>query len=1190
MQLGEIVGRILSSKKFVEAERAKNAPARRGEASVIPSARQVQPDFLIGNGEMGERIRALDWSQTPLGRIENWPQSLKTAVQIMLDSRYPMFVWWGAELTNLYNDYHVAVHGNRHPLALGQSARDVWTEVWAILGPQTETVLREGRSTWNEEILLPLERNGYPEETYFTFSYSPVRGPDGTVQGLFGVCTEDTSRVVARRRLKILRDLGERTLQESKTVERAVTAATRTLGDNPLDIPFALVYLLDHDGCTANFAAAAPRELPPVPREVRLGVDNDIFSFSSVLKTTATGTIDNFDIVLGGFAGEAWPEAIERAAVVPLAKTGIEGIPAGFLVAGVSPRLKFDDDYRSFLGLAGGQIATAIANARAYEEERKRAEALAELDRAKTAFFSNVSHEFRTPLTLLLGPLESVLAKQDAIPSSERAQLETAHRSSLRLLKLVNSLLDFSRIEAGRVTARYEPVELASFTADLASNFRSAMEAGGLQFNVDCPALPQPVYVDREMWEKIVLNLLSNAFKFTFEGCVSVKLKSDNNEAILTVADTGVGIPEGELPHIFERFHRVENARGRTYEGTGIGLALIQELAKLHGGNVQVQSRLGEGSTFKVSIPFGTKHLPSDRVSAISGNQPSTAVRAQPFTAEALTWVATEARTRPIEDLPVDSGENVAYRPRVLLADDNSDMREHISHLLGSRYDIVAVSNGSAALEEARRTPPDLVLSDVMMPGLNGFELLKELRADVRLREVPVILLSARAGEEARVDGINAGANDYLIKPFSARELFARVSTTLRLATIRREYEQRLEADLEAVTRLNDVGRRCIRTGNDFEGNLKEILATAIWITGGDKGNIRLLDAGSGALKIAAQSGFEESFLAFFDTAIEEEPGGAALRSGERIIVEDVTQSAIFVRQPGLKVLLDAGVRAVQSTSLISSSGRTFGMISTHFSQPHRPSERDLRLLDLLALQAADYLERLEIEKELRNVNADLEQFAYSASHDLQEPLRTVKIFSELLAGKYREKLDGQAREYLDNVKSGATRMEGLVRDLLSYTQVSRFERPVEPEDAKDALDGALVNLGGAIAESGAKIDSDPLPSLPVHHIQLQQLFQNLIGNAIKYRTPGVAPVVHIATKQQNGTYLFSVSDNGIGIEAQYRERIFGLFKRLHAADRYSGTGVGLAICQRIVDGYHGRIWVESEPGKGSTFFFTLPV
>jgi PAS domain S-box-containing protein len=1078
-----------------------------------------------------------------------------------------------------------------------------------------------------------------------------------------------------------------------------------------------LIYLIDKEKSHAHLVASTGLEINDnaarASVDLKAVVQGPMWPLRRVLEVSSPELVTDLKARFGPLPGGLWPEPAEAGLVLPIASPG-QTHPTGFLIVGLSPRRILDAEYRGFFDLIVGHLSTAVANARANEEERRRAAALAEVDRAKTQFFSNVSHEFRTPLTLMLGPPEAMLEKRGSMPPEDQAQVEAAHRNGLRLLKLVNSLLDFSRIEAGRVQACYEPVDLATLTADLASNFRSAMEAGGLKLNVDCPSLTRPVYVDREMWEQVVLNLLSNAFKFTFGGSVSVKLESDGNNAILTVADTGVGIPDTELPHIFERFHRAENTRGRTYEGTGIGLALVQELVKLHGGNVHVQSRMGEGTTFTVSVPFGTEHLPSDRIGASVGSQPSTAVRARPFTAEALTWVAPEDLAGPIEDIHVGTGEHAGYRHRVLLADDNSDMRDHIAHILGSRYDIVTVSNGRAALEEARRMLPDLLLSDVMMPELDGFGLLKELREDPRLREVPVILLSARAGEEARAGGINAGADDYLIKPFSARELSARVSTTLRLATMRREYEQRISADLQALRRIQEVGTRLIGS-HDLRARLSEILAAAAELIGTDKGNIQLYDPESRVLRIVVHQGFGERFLNRFLNRGWTEVCDVAARKIERMIWEDIAIEPALQGTEDLEIILGDRIRAIQSTPIVGLGGQLLSFLNNHYRVPHRPGERDLRLLDLLARMAAEFIERSqseealrssearfrtlaeaipqlcwmaygdghvfwhnrrwyeytgttfeqmegsgwhmlhdpemlpavverwtesirsgepfemvfplkggdgvfrpfltrvvplcdstgrvtrwfgtntdvselkEIEKELRNVNADLEQFAYSASHDLQEPLRTVKIFSQLLAGKYRDRLDGQALEFLDNIRLGGMRMEGLVRDLLSYTQVNRFERPVEPVDAQSALHGALSNLGGATAESGAKIDSDPLPSLPVHTAHLQQLFQNLVSNVIKYGRPGVAPVVHIGVKRQNGTYLFSVSDNGIGIEAQYKDRIFGLFKRLHTADKYSGTGIGLAICQRIVERYHGRIWVESEPEKGSTFFFTLP-
>ena len=423
---------------------------------------------------------------------------------------------------------------------------------------------------------------------------------------------------------------------------------------------------------------------------------------------------------------------------------------------------------------------------------------LAELDVAKTAFFNNISHEFRTPLTLMLGPLEDELAElANSGSSARRVRVDTAHRNCLRLLKLVNSLLDFSRIEAGRMEAIYEPTDLANLTAELASNFGSAADRAGLTLTVDCPPLGEPIYVDREMWEKIVLNLLSNAFKHTFEGGIAVRLRWIDRSAQLTIEDSGVGIAAEELPRLFDRFHRVKGALSRTHEGTGIGLALVQELVHLHSGSVRVESEVGRGSRFIVTLVAGTAHLPTDKVAA-EAQVPATSRRAEAYVQEALHWSVT-----PIDvQFPDSAGVPAPQLPkaRVLLVDDNADMRRYVARLLSDVYEVVAVADGQEALDAARASPPDLVLSDVMMPRLDGFGLVRALRADERTRTLPIILLSARAGEEAAVESLGTGADDYLVKPFSARELLARVRTHVELARERRAWESELERRVKERT------------------------------------------------------------------------------------------------------------------------------------------------------------------------------------------------------------------------------------------------------------------------------------------------------------------------------------------------------------------------------------------------------
>jgi PAS domain S-box-containing protein len=527
---------------------------------------------------------------------------------------------------------------------------------------------------------------------------------------------------------------------------------------------------------------------------------------------------------LGELPAGALAIPLQQALVLPIRSAGQDSV-VGVLMVGINPGRVLDKDYRHFLEMTAGHLATAIANADAYEAERKRAEALAELDRAKTTFFSNVSHEFRTPLTLMLGPAEDALADTDApLPPQQRERIEILHRNGLRLLKLVNTLLDFSRIESGRIQIIYEPTDLATLTTELASVFRSTIERVGLTFTVDCPPLPEPIYVDREMWENIILNLLSNAFKFTFEGEIAVTLRWAGTRVDLAVRDTGVGIPPEELSHIFDRFYRLPGTKGRTYEGTGIGLSLVQELVRLHGGSIEVSSLVDRGSTFTVFIPTSSAHLPKERIGA-TRTVVSTAIGASPYVEEALRWLPREegetrrggGKESVAEEFPLSPSHLVpvsSSSARILLADDNGDMRDYVKRLLGDRYEVEAVNDGIAALAAIRERVPDLVLTDVMMPRLDGFGLLKKLRANSDTREIPIIMLSARAGEESRVEGLEAGADDYLIKPFSARELLARVESNLKMARLRQKAarrEQLMRRKAEALAARLAVERDRLR-------------------------------------------------------------------------------------------------------------------------------------------------------------------------------------------------------------------------------------------------------------------------------------------------------------------------------------------------------------------------------------------
>ncbi|WP_309087731.1 ATP-binding protein [Phenylobacterium sp.] len=776
----------------------------------------VDGDPFPGGGEVAAIMRKLDWASTSLGPPDTWPKSLRSVVRIMLTSGYQMWLGWGPRLAFLYNDAYRPTMGVKHPHGLGQPAPEVWREIWHDIGPLIDEVMSTGEAVFREGMLLLLERSGFSEETYHTFSYSPLFDDHGAISGLFCVVMEETERVINDRRLATLRALSS-AAAATKTEQELFDAIERRLSENLSDLPFTLTYLFDEGGKTARLAAASGIEAmhPAAASEIQL---SDTFWPVRDIQGGSEPQVIDAGMLPGELPCGAWEKVAQQVLLVPLAQQGHERTAAGFFVAALNPYRPVDAAYTGFIEMLAGQIAAALASARAFEEERKRAEALEEIDRAKTAFFSNVSHEFRTPLTLMLGPLEELLATSDLRTEQAHSHVELAHRNGLRLLRLVNSLLDFSRIEAGRVKASYQATDLASFNAEIAASFRSAVEKAGLTLRVDAEPLAEPVYVDREMWEKVLLNLISNAFKFTFEGEISVTTRAsqDGRGVVVEVRDTGTGIPEEELPKLFERFHRVEGAKGRSFEGSGIGLALVQELVKLHGGAISAESALGKGSTFTIVVPFGKSHLPAEQVGE-EGLEPSPAPRAQPFVEEAMRWSSTGAREPALAELiPLADGrpDTLVAGGRIILADDNADMRDYVARLLRSQgYEVVAVSDGREALEAALKAPPDLILSDVMMPNLDGFGVVAEVRRTPTLAGTPVILLSARAGEEAKVEGLDAGADDYLIKPFAARELLARVNANIQLATVRREAARAVMASERRFLMTQEQLSRALATG-----------------------------------------------------------------------------------------------------------------------------------------------------------------------------------------------------------------------------------------------------------------------------------------------------------------------------------------------------------------------------------------
>lgn len=1091
---------------------------------------------------MSALVDAFDWATTPIGPACQWPESLKTTVRILLTSRFPMWMFWGPELTVLYNDaYARTTLGRKHPWALGRPAHEVWSEIWKDIGPRIQRVMATGQASWDETLLLIVERSGYREESYHTFSYSPLADSDEQIVGMLCVVMENTARVIGERQVASMSTLAA-SLRNCITEDEVFEAIEKGL-DNQRDMPFALLYLLDEQGTTLNLMSRVgiDEEHPAAPAQIDVDSQDESWPVQELLATRRALTQENLVQLFPALPTGPWEREPAQARLVPIMKQGQE-MPLGVFIAGLNPYRQFDASYAGFLELVAGQIAASITNAQAFEGERRRAEALAELDRAKTAFFSNVSHELRTPLTLILGPIEDALATESA---PTRAAMELLHRNGLRLLKLVNGLLDFMRIEAGRLHGTFEPTDLSVITAQLASVFRSAVERAGLRLIIDCEPLPEPVYIDREMWEKIVLNLLSNALKSTFEGEIRVKVTSNGDRALVTISDTGTGISENDLPRLFERFQRLEGARRRSHEGSGIGLALVRELVEMHAGSIDVESRLGAGTTFTISVPFGRQHLAPDRI-AESTNPIALQESAAAYVEEAMNWFPRQRRGRAPQPAKgngeVAAVEDATAKPVVLLVDDNADMRDYVAGILRARFRVIAAENGRRALVEMTHQKPDLVLTDVMMPEMDGFALLNAIRHSAAYRTIPVIMLSARAGEESRVEGIDAGADDYLIKPFTARELLAHVEAQIKMAALRREAMEQGAALTREVQNARQFAWEALE-------HIPDAFATL------DR-EYRVTYLNAAAAAIAARldplgKSLWEIYPVIKGTAVEE--------NFRRAMEERIALSFEHIFET------PEGAEACFQFHLHPQPGEGLVLYLRNTTEARR-TEQALRRSEQLAAAG---------------------RMAASVAHEINNPLES--LTNLLFLAKLDPTITGETRNTLEVADKELQRLSHIAARSLKFYRQRTAPAATSLEE--------LIETVLFFNEPDRKMRSVRLarrfrPSPPVLCLpgEIQQVITNLIRNALDAVQPRGNITVAVRPAQDRRArqgVSVTVADNGSGMDRQTLHQLFHPFATTKGE---AGTGLGLWVSKGILDKHSATIAVRSKPGKGTVFRLFLPL
>jgi signal transduction histidine kinase/ActR/RegA family two-component response regulator len=687
--------------------------------------------WLAGGGETGALVRSLDWSKTPLGPVESWPTSLRATVGIMLNSRHPMFLWWGPELIQIYNDAYVPSFGeDKHPAAMGRRGRDWWPEIWPIIGPQIEDVMSRAKASWNEDHLVPVHRNRRIEEVYWTYGYSPVFDEAGTVGGTLVVCTETTARVIAERRGSALRSF-DRVTAQATTVPTVLAAASELVKEAPNDLPFLLIY-----GVDAQTAEPVLSRTAGLGDAERLAVDG---ACRPRLVAAAGGeAIDLRSDVLGlSLPGRPWPEPSTAAFVAPLAAGS-----GGFLVVGLSPRLPFDAPYREHLlqlarhlGLALARVETHGATEAAALERDRLMRELEAANRAKDEFLAMLGHELRNPLSPIVTAID--LLKRRAGGATNREQ-EIIERQVGHLVRLVDDLLDVSKITRGKIALRKEPVEIAGVIAKALEMASDLFEQRLHQLSIDAPAEGLRVEGDPVRLAQVIANLLTNAARYTEPGgLVSVRAFLDGSDVVVVVTDSGAGIAPDLLPRVFDLFVQGQRSTDRKEGGLGLGLALVRSLVELHGGTSVARSDgPGRGSEFEIRLP------------------------------------ATARAADVVPAVRAPAAKGVAASRRVLVVDDNVDSAELLREMLQwVGHEVAMAHDGPSALATAEWFVPDVAVLDIGLPVMDGYELGRRLHERPQGARCRLIALSGYGQERDRVKSKESGFEAHLVKPVDGARL-----------------------------------------------------------------------------------------------------------------------------------------------------------------------------------------------------------------------------------------------------------------------------------------------------------------------------------------------------------------------------------------------------------------------------------
>ncbi|CED83474.1 multi-sensor signal transduction histidine kinase [Phaffia rhodozyma] len=794
------------------------------------------PPTLVINEKSKKKLEEFDWANHPLGPRDKWPVPLVTTVNMLLSITDSSYIWWS------YGDDWIIINNDAYGQDLNENHFGSFASVaWA-------DEVQTGVSKSDDTFFL----NGM--EKHLTWKWTPIVSGDGECHGIMVTTHDSTGKVLNERWQQTSREIVRR-LTPARTISEFCGSLMKSLEINERDFPYAFLYQLRSETASGEKTDISVEANLTLAGSVGIPLDHPVLPRSTFIKTSLDKNSENRDLTPWKFkeAIEAAfhsdepislpdvhvniPEEIryrsygdetKQAVIMKIANNEERRGKIFFLVIGLNTRRPLDSAYKARIDDLRLQLISNLTIITSFESHMDRELQLQSIEKAKSLFFSSVSHELRTPLQLISGPISDLEAGES--DPKKKASFSMIQRNSTRLARLVDSLMDFSRIEGGRMSGRFIPINFSLTTIELSEMFRSAIERARITYVVDCEVESgaRPVYVDKELYEKIVFNILGNAFKYTLRGSITVRVSHHPSEVELCVTDTGVGIPKQDLPRVTERFFRV-TCTARSHEGTGMGLALCSDLVHLHSGRLQIDSETEEesptgesGTTVSVFLPYGKSHLPASQTSEeIDSSINLSSTYSKWIVDEAVRWSNSRNGTSAsVSESGLSASESSGRADSlywnkssdlVLIVDDSSDMRQYMNQIFSSFCKVITARDGEEALALARSAKPNLILSDISMPKLDGYGLLRALRKenpdedDIDLALIPVILISARAGDEERVSGLLAGAEDYLSKPFSAKELIARAHLQLQLGKSRLELERNFREQSAATKLLSDA-------------------------------------------------------------------------------------------------------------------------------------------------------------------------------------------------------------------------------------------------------------------------------------------------------------------------------------------------------------------------------------------------